>query len=117
MPDSCPKHPDRPSAGTCQTCGKSTCPVCMLDVDGALYCSLGCFTESTIGAEGAPARMEPPAPPPPPPAPVPAAPTDPSEIVPTGQAFEDVWSRLEQSAEGAPAPDPLAGIGLDASSG
>ncbi|HLY11295.1 MAG TPA: B-box zinc finger protein [Planctomycetota bacterium] len=131
MPDSCAKHPDRASAGACKRCGGSTCPVCMLDVDGSIFCSLLCFTEQTLSTKRRTLR-EPALPPPTPetapaaevvsPEPAPAAPADSG----SGDAFDDVWARLEAPADASPAAtpaaeaasaDPLADIGLDASSG
>src|SRR5882672_10645939 len=126
MAETCAKHPERASAGACKRCGGSCCSLCMLDVDGNIFCSLLCFTEHTLETKrrtlrdpNPPAAKAAPAPEPPPP----PSTSDPDVIVPAGDAFDEVWSRLEKP-EDQPKPaaasadlDPLAGIGLDATPG
>jgi len=57
MSDTCSQHPDRPSEGSCLRCGKGTCALCKVDVDGQVFCSVLCFTEGP--AETAPAASDP----------------------------------------------------------
>ena len=38
----CLNHPDREAAAVCAACGKPLCSECMLDIDGAVYCSEAC---------------------------------------------------------------------------
>jgi chemotaxis protein histidine kinase CheA len=52
MADACTTHPGRTSTGRCLRCGNGTCALCVLDIDGALYCSVLCFTEQTLKAKG-----------------------------------------------------------------
>src|SRR6185295_4650561 len=47
----CVNHPERVSAGTCGRCGRETCSLCRLDVDGRLFCSLFCFTEHALATK------------------------------------------------------------------
>src|SRR6185295_335575 len=47
----CVNHPERSSAGTCGRCGRETCSLCRLDVDGRLFCSLFCFTEHALATK------------------------------------------------------------------
>jgi hypothetical protein len=45
MSQTCAQHPDRAAEGNCQRCGKTTCSMCKVDMDGSLFCSMLCFTE------------------------------------------------------------------------
>src|SRR4029453_9591491 len=57
MSETCSQHPDRPSEGSCLRCGKGTCALCKVDVDGSVFCSVLCFTEGP--AETPPAASDP----------------------------------------------------------
>ena len=48
MADPCATHPERASSGGCVRCSRRVCPLCVVDVDGTLYCSILCFTEQTL---------------------------------------------------------------------
>jgi len=129
MAEFCAKHPDRGSAGDCTNCGGSTCPLCLIDVDGSLYCSMSCFTEQSVATKrrslhepaapdgpsasdneiDAGLGLDDPAVRPSPDAPETAAPS------PSAGGFDDVWARIEKPEAQTPAADPLAGIGLDES--
>ncbi|MBI3856935.1 MAG: hypothetical protein HY293_14705 [Planctomycetes bacterium] len=61
MADVCATHPGRNATGRCVRCSRATCPLCVLDVDGTLYCSLLCFTEQTLEAKEKPPKRKPPA--------------------------------------------------------
>jgi chemotaxis protein histidine kinase CheA len=52
MPSWCAKHPTRAATGTCKRCGKSTCSFCSVEVDGNVFCSVLCFTETTLSKQG-----------------------------------------------------------------
>lgn len=52
MSTTCSTHPDRPSTGVCAHCGLRTCDLCNIDVGGARYCSIVCFTEQALKAKG-----------------------------------------------------------------
>ena len=45
MSQTCAQHPDRESEGACLRCGKATCALCKVEVDGSVFCSVLCFTE------------------------------------------------------------------------
>src|SRR6185503_4082423 len=51
MAEVCATHPARAANGRCARCGKATCTLCALDIDGVLYCSLLCFTKTTLEAK------------------------------------------------------------------
>src|SRR5579864_4873629 len=124
MPDVCSKHSDHVATGVCKQCGSSCCSLCMLDVDGSIYCSLLCFTEQSLATKRKTLR-EPALPPPTPPAAAaadsgqaaeilspepeapPPAPSTPAaaESAASDDPFEDVWSRIEKPED--PKPEPL----------
>src|SRR6185369_3713743 len=52
MSSTCSTHPDRNSTGACARCGMRTCELCNVDVGGARYCSIVCFTEQALEAKG-----------------------------------------------------------------
>ena len=52
MSSTCSTHPDRNSTGACAYCGLRTCDLCNVDVGGARYCSIVCFTEQALKAKG-----------------------------------------------------------------
>src|SRR5687768_11002563 len=97
MPQPCAQHPDRTADAFCQKCGKWTCALCKVDIDGSVFCSVLCFTEESVDTKRRIREQEV----------AEAAPQEP-EAVP-------------EPAPAAPEPsasprDPLAGVGLDASS-
>src|SRR6185436_3981785 len=62
MAESCSRHPDRASEGVCVKCGGQTCVMCRVDVDGAHYCSIICFTEAALATKRKTLREPSPAP-------------------------------------------------------
>jgi hypothetical protein len=58
MSDSCSTHSNRTSTGACVRCGRKTCPLCVVDVDSTLYCSILCFTEQTLASKGKTLRQK-----------------------------------------------------------
>src|SRR5437868_13311273 len=80
MAEVCSKHSDRAATGACKQCGSSCCALCMLDVDGSIYCSLLCFTEQSLATKRKTLR-EPALPPPTPESTPPAAAADAAEIL------------------------------------
>lgn len=54
MAGMCITHRARTATGNCVRCGGGTCALCVLDVDGILYCSVLCFTEQALEAKGKP---------------------------------------------------------------
>src|SRR6185295_5631912 len=52
MSSTCSTHPDRNSTGACARCGMRTCELCNVDVGGARYCSIVCFTEQALANKG-----------------------------------------------------------------
>src|SRR6185503_15448195 len=52
MSSTCSTHPDRNSTGVCARCGMRTCDLCNVDVGGARYCSIVCFTEQALANKG-----------------------------------------------------------------
>lgn len=54
MAGMCITHRARSATGACVRCGGGTCALCVLDVDGTLYCSVLCFTEQALEAKGKP---------------------------------------------------------------
>src|SRR6185295_638356 len=52
MSNPCGTHPNRASTGACVRCAQRTCPLCVVDVDGTIFCSILCFTEQTLAAKG-----------------------------------------------------------------
>ncbi|HVE43105.1 MAG TPA: hypothetical protein VNM14_24735, partial [Planctomycetota bacterium] len=59
MSETCSQHPEKASEGSCLRCGKGTCALCKVDVDGAVYCSVLCFTEGPAETPPAPAAADP----------------------------------------------------------
>src|SRR5579859_7279037 len=129
MPDVCSKHSDRAATGVCKQCDSSSCSLCMLDVDGSIYCSLLCFTEQSLETKRKTLR-DPALPPPtgvappagdagsaaeilsPEPAAAPPSAGPPSstraEPPPGDDSFEDVWSRIENPEPRESEPSKIA---------
>lgn len=59
MSSTCSTHPDRNSTGVCARCGMRTCDLCNVDVGGARYCSIVCFTEQALAAKGKRLKVKP----------------------------------------------------------
>src|SRR6185295_8247238 len=59
MSSTCSTHPDRNSTGACARCGMRTCDLCNVDVGGARYCSIVCFTEQALAAKGKRLKVQP----------------------------------------------------------
>lgn len=47
----CLNHPDREAAAVCAACGKPLCSECMLDIDGAVYCSEVCHQKGVASRD------------------------------------------------------------------
>src|SRR3954464_13019678 len=98
MAEFCAKHPDRTTTGPCKSCGKFTCILCMMDVDGSIFCSLSCFTMQTLNTNSRTLR-EPLAPPGAAPA---APPSEPDGKIAAGLGLDAPAGR---PGPAAPAPD------------
>src|SRR6185436_18095197 len=48
----CSTHPNNFSTGICARCKQHVCDVCKVDVGGARYCSIMCFTEQKLEDKG-----------------------------------------------------------------
>jgi hypothetical protein len=59
MSQPCARHPSQISVGVCKRCGNGTCTVCSVHVDGAVYCSVLCFTEHSVSTKRRTLREEP----------------------------------------------------------
>src|SRR5689334_18483492 len=48
----CSTHPDKFATGVCARCRNHVCDLCNVDVGGARYCSIVCFTEQKLEDKG-----------------------------------------------------------------